>query len=121
MSRAERRADIAALRREAARGVVSYLVEPDDPRLAGEPLLRNALSFWRAGVAVRKPRCFACRAPFTTDGEGPGAFLMATAAVAPTSASVSALCLRCWAELPDAKLARAAEKVLRPVMPSGVG
>ena len=67
MSRAQRRADVARFRREARRGVVSYLVDRDDARLAGEPLLRNAIEFWRANLAVRKPKCFdaARRLPLT--------------------------------------------------------
>jgi hypothetical protein len=121
VGRRERRSEIARFKRVAERGAVSYLIEPTDPRLAGERLLRNALNYWRAGVSVRKPKCFACKAPFTSDGEEPGAFLMVTAAVAPTSASVSALCVTCWRGLPDDELERHAARCLRPVLPNGVG
>lgn len=115
------RADIAAFRREVAQGgvTVSYLVAPDDPRLEGEPVLQSAIEYWRRNIPTRKPRCFACRTIFANDGPQLGAFLMATAAAAPTAATIAGLCLRCWAELPDAELERAAAKALRPVMPNG--
>ncbi len=98
MGRAQRRADIAAFRREAAR-VVTYLVDADDPRLARQPLLRNAIAYWRQGVSVRKPRCFGCKAKFADDGEQPGAFLLATPATAPTECAVVGLCVTAGAIL----------------------
>jgi hypothetical protein len=72
---------------------VSYLVDESDARLADQPLLSNAISFWRRNVAARKPVCFGCREMFSDDVEA-GAFLLVTAARAPTSASVSGLCQR---------------------------
>ena len=120
MSRALRRAEVARFRRAASSGVTSYLVAKDDPRLQGEPLLLNALDYWRRNIPARKPKCFACRAPFASDGAQAAAFLMVTAASAPTSATVSGLCVRCWAELPMPDIERAAARTLRPVMPNGL-
>jgi hypothetical protein len=116
MSRHERRAEVSRFKREAARGVVSYLVDAADPRLAGEPLLSRAVAYWRANIPTRKPRCFACRTPFAADGAQASAFLMVTAASAPTSATVSGLCTRCWSDLPMPEIERAAERALRPVV-----
>lgn len=121
MSRQTRRADIAEFRREAARGTVSYLVEPSDERLDGEPLLRNAIQRWVAAVAVRKPRCFVCRTIFANDGPQLGAVLLVTTSSAPPLCTVSGLCKRCWSDRSDEEIERAAAKVLRPVMPNGVG
>jgi hypothetical protein len=118
VSRALRRAEVARFRREATRGTVSYLVEPSDPRLEGEPLLRNALNYWRGNIHRRHPICFGCKAKFADDAEV-GAFLMTTPSVAPTSASVSALCKRCWSVLTDVEIEAAATRCLRPVMPNG--
>jgi hypothetical protein len=119
MSRAARR-DLTAFRREAVH-IETFLVEPSDERLKGEPLLQRTIEFWVAGVSLRRPRCFACRTLFTRDGQQPGAFLMCAAAVAPTSATISALCVRCWTERPMPYIVREAERVLKPILPNGLG
>lgn len=116
LSRAQRRAEIARFRHEAARGTVSYLVDEADPRLAGEPLLQSAIEFWRRRVPIRKPRCFGCKATFSVDGARASAFLLVTPSSAPSSCSVSGLCTRCWRDMPLPDIERAAEKALRPVV-----
>ncbi|HZZ26110.1 MAG TPA: hypothetical protein VFE60_27745 [Roseiarcus sp.] len=96
------------------------MFDVDDPRLAGEPLLLNALSYWRKSVPTRRPKCFGCKTVFTVDGAAPRAFLLVTPQSAPTSCSTSALCKQCWATMTDAEIETAAAKALRPVLPSGL-
>ena len=114
----QRRADIAALRREVSCGVVTSLVAPDDPRLHDQTLMRNAIAHWKRGLPTRGHRCFGCSAPFITDSDA-AAYLLVTASTAPLSCGVAGMCARCWADLPDDKIERAAARTLRAVMPRG--
>ena len=119
-NRAQRRAEVARFRREVSRaGLVSYLTDADDPRLAGEPLLRDAVRYWRRNVPVRAPRCFGCQAVFSDDLQA-GAFLLVVPSRAPTSASVSGLCRICWTDLSDDEIKAAADRAVRPVTPNGL-
>jgi hypothetical protein len=118
LGRQERRSDIARFRRDASRAsLLTYMVAADQP-LDSHPLLRNALSYWRSNIQQRRPFCPACKANFADDAR-PGAFLFATIAVAPTSASVSAFCDECWRDLPEAEIEREAARVLRHLIPGG--
>ena len=83
--------------------LVTYMIAANDRiSLDRHPMLSRALSFWRSNIQQRRPFCPACKANFADDAH-PGAFLLATIAVAPTSASVSAFCTDCWRDLyPDA-------------------
>jgi hypothetical protein len=117
MTRSLRRAEVARFRRSAARGTLSYLVSKDDPRLAGDRLLSDAVRYWQRNIPTRRPRCIGCRTPFTDDGSHQAAaFLFLTASVAPTSATVSALCTQCWSTMTDAEIEAAAAKALKPVL-----
>jgi len=120
MSRAARRAEISRFKREATRGTVSsFLVEPTDERLLGEPVLQNAIRGWIAALPERKPRCFVCRKVFVTDSAA-SAFLLAVPSSAPMSCTISAACARCWGDLSDEEIERAAARALRPVLPNGL-
>ena len=89
-----------------------------DAPLDGHPLLRNAVSFWLSNIQQRRPFCPTCKANYADDAH-PGAFLFATMAVAPTSASVSAFCDQCWRDLPPEVIEREAARVLRHLIPDG--
>lgn len=116
MGRSERRAEISRFRRAASSGTVSYLVDADDPRLQGERLLSGAIAHWRRNASSRHAICFGCKERFGEGGSGAAAFLMCTAASAPTSASVSALCGACWRDKSDEEIERQATRALRPVL-----
>jgi hypothetical protein len=120
-NRASRRAEIARFRKELSDGLRSYLVARDDPRLAREPLLRNAISFWCRNVPTRRPapQCFGCGSKFALAGQA-SAFLMLTALHSPTSCSVSGLCASCWRNLPDAEIKSAADRACREIAPGGL-
>lgn len=118
MNRHTRRADLADFKRDASHAsLLTYLVAADTS-LAGHPLLCSALSYWRSNIQQRRPFCPACKANFADDVHA-AAFLFATIAVAPTSASVSAFCDRCWHGLPPATIEREAARVLRSIVPNG--
>ena len=118
MGRHERRSDIARFRREVSHAsLLTYMVPADAP-LDGHPLLCGALSYWRSNIQQRRPFCPACKASFADDADA-AAFLFATPAVAPTSASVSAFCSECWNDLPPQVIEREAARVLRQVIPGG--
>ena len=56
MNRASRRANLSAFKRDAAHGLLTYLIEASDP-LDRAPLLRDAINFWRTNAPTRKPNC----------------------------------------------------------------
>jgi hypothetical protein len=118
MGRHERRASLAAFKREAADGYLDvYLVPTDAP--INNPLLERAGLAWRAGVAARRPTCIgiSCKAKFA-DGAQAGAFVMTVPSAAPTAVSVSAICDDCWSALDDAQVNAAALRVVRRVLPT---
>lgn len=90
----------------------------DEVALAGMPMLSRAISFWHDGIARRRPFCPACRGNYADDAH-PGAFLFSVPALAPTSASVTAFCDKCWRDLPTDVIEREAVKVLRRLLPHG--
>src|SRR3954452_25128162 len=116
MNRRQRRAEVARFRQELVGGLVSYLVDATDPRLAGQPLLSGAVRWWRRNVPTRRPRCFGCRATLE-DAEQAAAFLLVTPPSAATTASVSALCTGCWRDLSLTEIEEAATRALRRVTP----
>jgi hypothetical protein len=120
-NRASRRAEIARFCKELSDGLRSYLVARDDPRLAREPLLRNAISFWCRNVPTRRPppQCFACAAQFAHSAQA-GAYLMVTALHSPSSCSVSGLCTACWRNLSDDEIKAAADRACREIAPGGL-
>jgi hypothetical protein len=115
VSRHERRASLAAFKREAAGGYLDVHLVPTDAPI-NNPLLERAASHWRAGVAARRPTCIGCKAKFA-DGAQAGAFVMTVPSAAPTAVSVSALCDACWSALDDAQVNAAALRVIRRVLP----
>jgi hypothetical protein len=117
-NRHQRRADLRSFKREAHKAhLVTFLIAAD-VSLDRHPLLRNALLFWRGNIRQRRPFCPACRANYADDAH-PAAFLFATTAIAPTSASVSAFCDDCWRDLPPEAIEREAARVLRHLIPGG--
>ena len=117
-NRQQRRASLTAFRREAAGGYLDVCLTPaDDVSLT--PLLRNAVQFWLANVAVRKPTCISCKRKFSTDLR-PGAFVLTVPERAPTSCGTSALCAACWSGLSDAEVEKAALRVVRKVLRGAV-
>ena len=117
MGRSERRAEMSRFRRAAGRGSVSSLVDADDPRLRGEPVLMRAIEYWRKNALSRHAICFGgCKTRFGEGGLGAAAFLLCTPAGSPTSASVSALCSTCWRVLPMDEIEQRAVRALRPVL-----
>jgi hypothetical protein len=117
-NRHQRRTELRFFKREVHKAhLVTYLTAADAP-LDGHPLLCRALSYWRGNIQQRRPYCPACRANFADDAH-PGAFLFATTAVAPTSASVTAFCTDCWHDLPPDEIEREAARVLRHLIPGG--
>src|SRR4051794_31821326 len=119
MNRHQRRAEMTRFRRELSGGLLSYLVDATDPRLAGQRLLSGAIAYWSANIGPRRPKCFACRTPFADAAEA-GAFLLVKPSCSATSCSVSGLCRACWRDLSDAEIEAAAARALKPVAPSGL-
>jgi hypothetical protein len=119
MNRHARRADLACFKRDAHKGhLTTFLIAADDDAsLDRMPLLSRAVTFWRSGIGARRPWCPACRANFA-DLAQPGAFLFAVPLLAPTSASVTAICTNCW-RLPPDDIERIAAKVLGEIFPRG--
>ncbi len=119
-NRATRRADLADFRREAHREhLLTYMIDAtDNAALDRIPLLRRAVDYWRGNIPQRKPICPGCRASFANDATA-AAFLFATTAVAPTSASVTAYCAKCWTTLSASEVDAISTRVLRALLPNG--
>jgi hypothetical protein len=119
VNRHARRADLASFKHDVAHaGLVTYLIGCDDRSIEREPLLARAARWWRSSIKQRRPFCPACKASFA-EGAQVGAFLFSTSPAAPTAASVTAFCQRCWNSLPDDEIERVAMKVLRKVLGPG--
>jgi hypothetical protein len=115
-SRFERR----RFRAEALRSLVTYLCEPTNPALIGEPLLRAAANHWLDALQVRVRHCIVCNVGLV-DRRSVGALLMGKPADAEADAvSTAAVCSACWAaDLGPDALDRAAAKVLQVAVPNG--
>jgi hypothetical protein len=118
MNRAQRHIDLERFARDVGRELVTYLVEPDDPRLRDMPLLMRASQWWIAALSTRMRHCFSCGS-WLPDRRYVGLLLLSTPAVAdPATASVSGLCRKC-ANLPAEKIERAAAAALSTAVPGG--
>ena len=118
VGRHERRASLARYRHEAGQAVRTYMVAPDDPALDG--LLRRAAQNWIAALPTRIRACIVCSNWIAT-GRDVGGLLLSTPDIAkPVSASVCAVCVRCWdADLGRDALSRAAATALKAAIPQG--
>ena len=116
MGRRERRAELARYRKEAADGLVTYLVPPGDDRLAKMPLLQRAARSWLGELSVRVRHCIVCNM-WIVDRRDVGLLLLThPAGGRPTSASVSGVCTGC-AALPLPALQQAALTSLKEAVP----
>ena len=76
MSRHERRAEIRRFPRKAPGELLMFLIDAGDIAALGrEPLLARAATWWRAGIASRRAKCFCCRRSFFAGDLQLGAFL----------------------------------------------
>ena len=118
MSCAQRRASVSEFKRDAAQGHVDVHLVPTEDVPLSDAFLQRAAEYWLAGVATRRQaKCIGCRAAFA-DGAQVGAMLFVVPSVAPTTASVSAICTECWLNLSDQAIKAAALKVVRRVLPT---
>jgi hypothetical protein len=107
-------------RREASAGLITHLVEPNDPALHRSPLLCAAASDWLDGLTTRMRSCIVCSA-WIVDRTYVGALLLSMPDVSkPVSASACGVCSGCWAaDLAQDVLERAATVALRRALPGG--
>jgi hypothetical protein len=117
MGRHERRAHIGRFRRDAARMIVTHLVEAHAP-LGDHPLLERARDWWRSTIQRRRPFCISCGANFA-DNAVAGAFLFGVPSDASKLASVAVFCAQCFSELPPETIDAEAARVLQQVIPGG--
>jgi hypothetical protein len=110
--------ELAAFKHDVAHGggLTTYLIGAEDEAIEREPVLAQAARWWRMNVKRLRPFCPNCRASFA-EGAQVGAYLFATSPAAPTSASVSVFCRRCFNSLPDDEIERISMKVLRKILP----
>jgi hypothetical protein len=119
-NRHQRRADLAAFRKDASRQLLTFLVEPADRRLRTAPLLQQTASRWVDAVETRVRHCIVCSA-WITSKHDIGAVLLATAITRnPSSVGCCGVCRECWhADLPPCALDRACEVALAEAIPNG--
>jgi hypothetical protein len=117
-NRHQRRASVADFKRRVSGNLLTYLIGSDDAAsLNSLAVLKDAVAFWQANRASRKPCCIACKLSLATD-ETVGAFLFATSPGSPGIASVSALCSTC-SHLPLDQIEHHAARVLQNLLPNG--
>lgn len=112
MSRHERRADAAHVRRMRGSVVTTHLIAAGDRKLENEPELRDAIRNFIASAASRGAICICCQSKFSAKSM-PDAFLLATAG---GITSASGICHRCWRDEPDAEIEMAALRTLRKMV-----
>lgn len=118
-NRHQRRASVSAFRHTARAGLTTFLLASDDALLDRQPLLRDAVAYWRANMPSRRPVCICCQGRFTGEARVEvAAFLLATPSASPRNASVSGVCERCWNTLTDDQLEAAALRVLKTFLPN---
>ena len=98
-NRHQRRADVARFRSEVAGGLLSYLVEASDPRLASQPLLARAVQLLAQKYPDAKAECFGgCGTAFSHEVRRLAAFLLVSAKRAVIGRR-GGLCMKCWRDL----------------------
>jgi hypothetical protein len=113
-NRAERR----RFKAEAERELLTYLVEPTDPRLDSMPLLKNATRHWLTALKHRVRHCAVCSV-WVVDERDVGALLLGVATRA-NSVGTTSICRECWnADLSADVLERACAVALRQAIPNG--
>jgi hypothetical protein len=111
------RAEVERFAATCRGNLVTHLI--DAGAQIDDRLVRDAVWHWRTRCHGRQ--CFGCRTSFV-GGTKVGAFLVATPAGNATTASISGLCAKCWADLPDDAIEAAALRLLTarlaaPAMP----
>ena len=127
-SRHQRRADLSRYRGLARRGLITWLVDINDP-LRDAPLLQRTRDWWFASLPSWTPRrgCLICESKFLSRLDV-GAIMYSVPAgngIGADSVGVVGLCVTCWgtADKPGVSLAEIEEagtKVLRSVIANGV-
>ncbi|OCK56777.1 hypothetical protein [Bradyrhizobium sp. LMTR 3] len=111
-------AKVSRFRRRSAYGLDTALVAAGVP-LDTHPhanIFKAALGDFVRGAGALS--CICCEADFETALQ-PAAFLYSCSAVRPTAATVSAVCLPCWRDLPFAEIEGHAARVLSRFVPGG--
>ena len=121
-NRHSRRADLKFYRGLARGGLITWLVDINDP-LHGAPLLRRARNWWLALPASPTRTCLVCKVEFLSRDDV-GALLLTTPSLNASSAGAIGMCRTCWgtADQPAVSIEAieaAGTKVLRTVIADG--
>ena len=116
-NRHKRRAEYARFRRETRGALLNWLVDANDPSLHEAPsLVVRAAYHWCANLPAAPRHCICCLS-LIWDQRELGALLLSAPPNA-VSASINAVCSRCWADQPLDEIEQAATEVLRGAVPN---
>jgi hypothetical protein len=118
-NRRNRRAELARFRCETGAGLVTWLVDANDPSLHKAPPLLVRAAFQWCEVLPAAPRHCICCLSLIFDQHEVGGLLLSKPHNAIGSAAINAVCNRCWAGQPLDEIEHAATEVLRAVVPKG--
>jgi hypothetical protein len=117
-NRHRRRAEVSRFRRETRGALFTWLLDARDPSLQeAPPLVVRAASYWCANLATEPRHCICCLSLIWEQREVGG--LLLSAPPNATSASINAVCSRCWVDQPLDEIEHAATEVLRAAVPNG--
>jgi len=118
-NRHSRRAELVRFRRESGGGLLTWLVDANDPSLhKAPPLLVRAAYEWCEDLPAAPRHCICCLSPMW-DRREVGGLLLSKPHNAIGRAAINAVCNRCWADQPLDEIEYAATEVLRAVVPNG--
>jgi hypothetical protein len=117
-NRHKRRAEYAQFRRETRGALLTWLLDANDPSLhKAPPLVVRAAHHWCANLPTEPRHCICCLS-LIWDQRAVGGLLL-SATLNTTSASINAVCNRCWAAQRLDEIENAATEVLRAAVPNG--
>jgi hypothetical protein len=117
-NRQTRRADVARFRRDTRGGLLTWLVDANDPSLhEAPPQVVRASYYWCTNLPTEPRHCICCLS-LIWDQREVGALLLSASPNA-ASVSINAVCNRCWADQPLDEIEHAATEVLRGAVPNG--
>ena len=117
-NRHKRRAEYARFRRQTRGGLLTWLVDANDPSLhEAPPKMVRAAHQWCENLPTEPRHCICCLS-LIWDQRVVGALLLSAPPNA-VSVSINAVCNRCWADQPLDGIEHAATEVLRGAVPNG--
>jgi|SRR5215510_6478873 len=118
-NRHNRRAELARFRRETSGGLVTWLVDRNDPSLHKAPTLLVQAAFRWCEELLASPRHCICCLSLICDQREVGGLLLSKPHNAIGRVAINGVCKPCWAAQSLDQIEHAATEVLRAVVRTG--